>query len=128
MRSGIHLKDSQLFHKNEWCWQINNRHTNRELYLKILDQRLKDGFTVVNRLQGINDHYHLIKVLRASKDCQYLSSRNDKHRAGSIHSAEPILVEPNLKLEKIDIVVQFIISISDEGEHDSVIREELLME
>ena len=37
-------------------------------------------------------------------------------------------MEPNLKLEKIDIVVQFIISISDEGEHSSVIGEELLME
>ena len=59
---------NQLFYKHEWKWSSPNSNTNRELFLHILEQRLSDGFIVVNRFHCSTKFCHLIKILRASKD------------------------------------------------------------
>ena len=52
LKCGLQSDRTQLFYKKEWNWINENKNTNQEFFYQILEQRLDDGFIVINRFQA----------------------------------------------------------------------------
>lgn len=128
-KSGLPISRAQLFHKHEWQWVNKNKKTNMEFFYGVLQQRLNDGFVVVNRYQGTNDFFHLVKVLEARKNPYkggYTGGKGKKYKrtASGIRSnySEEKMFGQNdevMKNEKVDIVLQFLIYFDKQGSKKS---------
>ena len=103
-RKGIAPSRAQIFHSQVWRWENLNKSTNVEFFNKVVEQRLSDGFIIVNRYTGSSDFFHLVKVLKAYKDKIKMTSSKVARcgYAGVMENDKP-------KNEKVEVVVQYII-------------------
>ena len=79
-----------------------------EFFYRVLDERLQDGFIIVNRYTGTSDYFHLVKVLKAQKE------KAKKHKGTGDNGASDDVYasgnEPSQTVKnKVEIVVQYII-------------------
>lgn len=67
-RNGLQKERAEVFYQQSWEWANPNMNISLQFFQRVLEQRLKDGFLIVNRFSETSDYFHLIKIIKAEKE------------------------------------------------------------
>lgn len=83
-----------------WEWVNQNINISLQFFQRVLNQRLKDGFVMVNRYNETSDYYHMIKVIQGEKVPRPV--KKDKKDKGKPDMTK---YEQTNKVENVDIML-----------------------